>query len=152
MSTSVNYVGNSYSIPAYGDTGYAQGPGNLSAFLIALATGNFTIAGGTVTLTADANLGPNFGLLSLYFKSITANIASAGVVRLANAEFIEWRNATNAGDNTLTSNASNQLAYAGGDVITTTAGSGYVTTTPDGTKTYRIYVDNNGEVTTLELT
>ncbi len=38
------------------------------------------------------------------------------------------------------------------DITITTAGRGIVVTTPDGTKTYRIFVDNNGELTTLELT
>jgi hypothetical protein len=36
--------------------------------------------------------------------------------------------------------------------ITLGAGKGLVVTTPDGTKTFRISVDNNGELTTLELT
>jgi hypothetical protein len=113
MSTSVNYVGNSYSIPAYGDTGYAQGAGNLSAYLIALATGNFTTAGGAITLTADANLGGSFGLVSLYYKSRTANIATAGIVRLANADLIEWRNAANGGNLTLGVDSSDRLVYNG---------------------------------------
>jgi len=38
------------------------------------------------------------------------------------------------------------------DITLTTAGRGLVVTTPDGTKTYRIFVDDNGELTTLELT
>jgi len=38
------------------------------------------------------------------------------------------------------------------DLSLSTAGRGLVVKTPDGTKTYRIYVDNNGELTTLELT
>jgi hypothetical protein len=38
------------------------------------------------------------------------------------------------------------------DLKLTTAGSGLIVTTPDGTKTHRIYVDNNGELTTMELT
>lgn len=152
MATTVSYVGNQYSVPAYNDTGYAQGAGNLSSYLVALATGSLTLSGGTFTLTADVNFGTNFGLVALYLKSTAATLATAGFLRMGNADLIEWRNATNGGNNTLTSNASNQLAYAGGDVITTTAGMGYVVTTPDGTKTYRIFVDNNGELTTQELT
>ncbi len=152
MATPVTYVGNQYSVPAYNDTGYAQGAGNLSSYLVALATGSLTLSGGSFPLTADANFGSNFGLIALYLKSSTTPRASAGFLRMANADLIEWRNALDSGNNTLTSNSSNQLAYAGGDVITSTAGMGFVTTTPDGTKTFRIYVDNNGELTTLELT
>ncbi len=32
MSTTVTYVANQYNVPAYQDTGYAQGAGNLSSF------------------------------------------------------------------------------------------------------------------------
>ena len=39
-----------------------------------------------------------------------------------------------------------------GDITDISPGSGLVVTTPDGTKTYRIYVDNSGQLTTLELT
>lgn len=152
MSTPVTYVGNSYNIPAYQDTGYAQGTGNLSSYLIALATGSLTLAGGTFTLTADANFGATYGLVSAYFTSRTSNAATAGAFRLANTDNISWRNAANGANVSLTVNASNQLSYNGGDIITTGTGNGMVVTTPDGTKTFRIYVDNNGELTTLELT
>jgi len=37
MSTPVVLAGNTYNIPAYNDTGWAQGAGNLSLYLIALA-------------------------------------------------------------------------------------------------------------------
>lgn len=151
MATPITYVGNAYSVPAYGDTGYAQGSGNLSSYLVALATGSLTLSGGSFPLTADANFGTNFGLVALYLKSTATNVASAGVLRLGNTDLIEWRNATNSGNVTLTVNASNQFVFSGGDIVTGT-GNGLVVTTPDGTKTFRIYVDNNGELTTLELT
>lgn len=150
MSTPVQYVGNQYNVPAYQDTGYAQGTGNLSSYLIALATGSLTLSGGTFTLTADANFGGAFGLIASYFTSRTANAASAGAVRLANADSISWRNAANGANLSLTVNSSNQLSFAG-DIITP-AGSGIVVTSPDGAHTYRLYVDNNGEFTTLQLT
>lgn len=96
MSTAVTLAGSQYNIPAYQDTGYAQGTGNLSSYLIALATASLTVSGGTVTLTADANFGGSFGLVSIYYKSRTANVASAGVLRLANTDLIEWRDNANA--------------------------------------------------------
>lgn len=120
MATSVNYAGNSYSVPAYGDVGYAQGPGNLSAYLIALATGSLTVSGGTVTLLADANFGANFGLVSLYYKSVSANIATAGVLRLANTDLIDWRNFANGGNLALGVNASDQLVFNGAVISTAT--------------------------------
>jgi len=151
MATTVNYVGNNYSVPAYNDTGYAQGSGNLSSYLVALATGSLTLSGGSFPLTADANFGGSFGLVSIYYKSRTSNIASAGVVRLANTDAVKWRNAANDGDKSLGVNTSNQLTYDG-DLLSTGAGKGFVCTTPDGTKTYRISIDNNGELTQEQLT
>lgn len=39
MATTVTRNGANYSVPAYGDSGWAQGTGNLSSYLINLATG-----------------------------------------------------------------------------------------------------------------
>lgn len=151
MSTPVTYVANQYNVPAYQDTGYAQGTGNLSSYLIALATGSLTLSGGTFTLTADADFGANFGLKSIYYQSRATNLPAAGVVRMGTGELIVWRNFNNNGNITLGTNASDQLVLTGADFLYG-SGLGPVVTTPDGTKTYRIYVDNNGELTTLELT
>jgi hypothetical protein len=113
MSTPIVFNGVNYSVPAFGDVGYAQGPGNLSAYLIAIASGTFQITGGLFSLTADANFGPNFGLVSIYYKSASANIAQSGVLRLANADTIAWRNFANSADLALAVNASNQLTFNG---------------------------------------
>lgn len=122
MSTAVTYVGTQYNVPAYQDTGYAQGTGNLSSYLIALATGSLTLSGGTFTLTADADFGANFGLKSIYYKSRAANISSVGVIRLGSTEIIGWRNNANDGDLELTTNASDQLTYNGA-VIASSGGA-----------------------------
>lgn len=150
MSTTVTYVGNQYNVPAYQDTGYAQGTGNLSSYLIALATGSLTTSGGSFTLTADANFGATFGLVSAYFTSRTTNAASAGAIRLANTDSIKWRNGLSSGDVALGMNSSNQLTFAG-DILLP-AGVGFVCTSPDGTKTLRYSVDNNGEPAMERLT
>jgi hypothetical protein len=47
------------------------------------------------------------------FISSTANPASTGVVRYANAEGPAWRNAANSADLTLTVDSSNRLSYSG---------------------------------------
>jgi hypothetical protein len=110
MSTLVNWNGQQYLVPAYNDTGYAQGNGNLSQYLVALSTGSLQQIGGLFQLTADADFGPNFGLVSSYFKSRSANIASAGVLRLANTDAIKWRNSDNSADVTLAMNATGTTA------------------------------------------
>lgn len=113
MSTPVTYVANSYSVPAYGDSGYAQGAGNLSSYLVALATGSLTLSGGAFALLADANFGANFGLVSIYYKSRTASPATAGVVRLAVTDSIAWKNNLGSGNLLLAVNASDQLTFNG---------------------------------------
>ncbi len=136
MATSVTLNGTTYSIPATGDSGWGD---EVSAFLIALSTGVLQKAGGAFTLTADADFGATYGLKSQYFKSRGSNIGSTGILRLANAESVVWRNAGNSADLALTVNSSNVLqfnsqAVALGAAATATASralvsdaSGYVT-------------------------
>ena len=116
MSTPVTFNGVSYSVPAYQDTGYAQGPGNLSSYLIALASGTLQQSGGVFSLTADVNFGANFGLLSKYFTSTTANPATAGTIRLAKTDTIDWRNNANSANLPLGINGSDQLTFNGGTI------------------------------------
>ena len=66
MATVVTFNGSSFSIPAYGDIGWAQGTGNLSAYLIAIASGTLQTTGGTFTLSAPLNFGATYGLISPY--------------------------------------------------------------------------------------
>lgn len=124
MATPVVYNGVSYSIPAFGDVGYAQGPGNLSSYLIALASGPQT-TGGLFSLTAPLNFGPNFGIVAVNYTSTTANPATAGTIRLAHADTIDWRNNANSANLPLGINGSDQLTY-NGVVISTAAAGGTV--------------------------
>lgn len=110
MSELVVFNGASFIIPVPDDVDWGQ---NVTDFLVAIPAGCLQNTGGAFTLTADANFGATFGLVSAYFKSRTSNIASAGVVRLANADLVEWRNFANSGNNTLGVNSSNQLVYNG---------------------------------------
>ena len=96
MATVVSFNGASYSVPAYGDSGWAQGSGNLSSYLIAIAAGTLQTTGGTFTLSANVNFGATFGVLAKYFTSVTASPATAGVLRLALADTIDWGPANNA--------------------------------------------------------
>ena len=95
MATTVSFNGTNYSVPAVGDRLWGQ---NVTNFLIALGQNALSKAGGSFTLTADANFGANYGLVAKYFKSVSSNIATAGVVRFANNEGIGWRNAANGAD------------------------------------------------------
>jgi hypothetical protein len=113
MSTPVLFNGVTYNVPSFNDVGYAQGPGNMSLYWIALAGGTLQQSGGTFSLTSDANFGTNFGLISKYFTSVSANPATAGAIRLANLDTIDWRNFANTGNIALGVNSSDQLTFQG---------------------------------------
>lgn len=107
MSTNVLYNGVTYSVPSFGDIGYAQGPGNLSQYLVALATA-LPVSGGTLS-------GP------ITF-SIFSNPASSGSIRFSHSDTIDWRNFANSANLALGVNNSDQLTFNGA-IIATTASS-----------------------------
>lgn len=110
MSQNITFNGNGYVIPDLGEINWGQ---NLTDFFVSIPAGALQPTGGGFTLTAEVDFGGAFGLKSLYFKSRTTNPAAAGVVRLANADTISFRNAANSADLTLGVNGSNQLTFNG---------------------------------------
>lgn len=110
MAVNVTLNGVSYSIPDPGDTDWGQG---LENYFVAIASGLLQKAGGTFTLTAEVDFGTTYGLKSAYFKSRTANVASAGSMRLAVSDSIGWRNNANSADLALAVNGSNLLTFNG---------------------------------------
>lgn len=113
MSTSVSLNAVTYVIPAIGESAWGT---QVSSYLIALSTGVLQKAGGSFTLTADADFGTGFGLKSIYYKS-RGTVATAGILRLANNESIGWRNAANGADYLLKVNASNGLEFNGNAIL-----------------------------------
>jgi hypothetical protein len=115
MATTVTLNGTQYSIPSSGES--RTWGSSLTSFLIAISTTTLQKSGGTFTLVSDANFGASKGLISVYYKSYTSNlagnIATTGVMRLGNAETIAWRNAANNANKALTVNASDELEYDG---------------------------------------
>ena len=116
MATTVSLAGSSYSIPAYGDSNWAQGPGNLSAYLISIASVTLQTTGGTFTLSANVNFGATYGVLSKYFQTVAASPATAGAVRLAIGDTIDWGTANNA-----LGVSGTTLQWNGADVLTAPA-------------------------------
>lgn len=57
------------------------------------------------------------GASANYFSSYASNPATAGVLRLATGDGIDWRNFANSGNVALAKNASDQLTYAGTAVL-----------------------------------
>lgn len=109
----VSFAGSSYNIPnVRGDRPWS----GLSDFVIAAASKAINTAGGNFTLLADINFGATFGLVSTYYKSRTANVASAGQLRLANADTIKFRNTLNDGDLSVAI-ATNRLTFEGSRLV-----------------------------------
>lgn len=94
-------------------------------------------AGGNFTLTADANFGTAFGLVSKYFKTVSAGPAASGVVRLANADKITFRNFANTADLSLGVNTSNQVEF-GGTALPTASDVSAKVTGPSSTTDNRV--------------
>ena len=119
MSTPISWGNSTYNIPAFGDSGYAQGAGNLSQFLVSIPAVALQISGGTYNITSDFNFGSNYGLISKYFTSRSSNAATAGAVRLAIGDTIDW----GTGNLALGVNAG-VLTFNGGTFLSSTAAIG----------------------------
>lgn len=80
MSTNVIFNGLTYRIPATSDENWGD---YSSLFLISVAQNALTKSGGTFELTSDMDLGPSYGLKSVYFTArnseVSSNVASAGL-------------------------------------------------------------------------
>lgn len=121
MSTSITFPqpdGATYVIPAVDDEDWGQ---NVSNFLIAIPNG-VPPRSGTFALTGDLSFGASFGLISQYYKSPTANVASAGIVRLAKTDGIDWRNNANGGNLPLAIDGSDNLTFNGHIISASAAG------------------------------
>lgn len=108
MSFTVSFNGTNYTLPSVGDRIYAA---NVNTFLTSVAANALAKSGGTFTLSAEVNFGASFGIVAAYIKSVSANIATTGVFRLANLESISWRNAANSANLGLRVNASDRLEF-----------------------------------------
>jgi hypothetical protein len=110
VALTVTLNGVQYSIPEPNDTGYGAA---LDTYLKALATAFPPLGGGTASLTAELDLGANFGLKALYLKSETLNPASAGFLRLAKTDSLKWRNNSNGADLALAIDTADALTFNG---------------------------------------
>lgn len=131
MAISISFNGVVYSIPEVGDESWGE---SLTSYFTAIPQGALQKVGGSFTLTANVNFGPNFGLLAQYYTTRTTNAATAGNFRLARTDVISWRNQANGANLDLGVNASNQLTFGGGTIVTggITALTGDVTATGPG--------------------
>ncbi len=123
MASPITFNGASYSVPAYGDSGWGQGAGNLSTYLVAIAAGTLQTTGGTFTLSAEAYFGATYGLKSVYFKTATATPSATGVLRLAKTDAIGWKNNAGGADILLSKDTSDRLLWGAAYIVTSTTGA-----------------------------
>lgn len=93
MAVELVVNGVTYNYPELTDEGWGPDATN---WAVAINQSVLTKAGGLFSLTADVDFGPNFGLKSTYYKTRSANIATAGQFRLANSDVISFRNSGNS--------------------------------------------------------
>ncbi len=123
MATPITFNGASYNVPAYGDAGWAQGAGNLSSYLIAIAAGTLQTTGGTFTLSAEVDFGVTYGLKAAYFKTETATPSTTGVLRLASADSVGWRVNGGGSDILLSKDSSDRLKWGSSFIVTSASGA-----------------------------
>jgi hypothetical protein len=156
MARNLTLNGTPYVIPEKGDSDWAESAG-VDDYLVALATGVLTKAGGNFSLTADVDFGGTssniYGLKSNHFTSRTANAATSGVLRLSNTEAVSWRNAANSANLALTVAASNRLQFdsvniptiSSTDTLTNKTLTSPILTTPDlGTPSAVVLTNGTG--------
>jgi hypothetical protein len=102
-------LGPNYTIPDVGDLNWGQ---QVTNFLVAIPNGVVPTQG-TFTLTGDLSFGASFGLVTAYVKSGASNIASAGFIRMAKTDTIDWRNNANSANLALAIDSSDNLTYNG---------------------------------------
>lgn len=122
MATNVTLNGSTFSIPRTGDSSWSA-TGGVDDYMVALATGVLQKAGGAFTLSAEVDFGASHGLKALYLKSRGTTPATAGVLRLANAEALSWRNQGNSANLDLKVNAANVLEFNGNPLVTLALGT-----------------------------
>lgn len=120
MATNRTMNGGVYEIPDQGDTFIWGQP--LSDWVGATSNGTLQKTGGSFTLGAETDFGPNFGIKASYFSG-RATPADAGLFRLAHSDTIQFRNAANTGNNSL-SMVGDVLTYSGSITATSFTGSG----------------------------
>jgi hypothetical protein len=141
MAESIIFNNATYIIPDVGESNWGQ---NLTNYFVAISQGCYQLSGGTAPLTADLSFGSNFGLFAKYLTSVTATPATAGVVRLAKTDAVEWRNNANGANLSLSIDGSDNLLW-NGDIIATSASSPVLSIT--GTANQVIASSATGNVT-----
>lgn len=123
MSVALTVNGQVFQYPELDDENWAAAA---TGWAQAVTAGMLQKAGGTFTLTADVDFGASYGLKSLYYKSRSSDLASAGVIRLANTDTFGFRNAANSANLLFSINPANDHLLFDGFDISASSSSGNV--------------------------
>jgi hypothetical protein len=113
MPQNITFNGSGYSVPLKGERGWAT---SLSQYLVDIASGCLQKTGGAFDLSGEIDFGLNFGIKAKQFSTL-GTVAGSGIVRLANADSIAWRNAGNTADVVLTVDLLDRLLVNGVPVL-----------------------------------
>lgn len=117
MSVNVTMNGVTHTIPENNELDWGTA---VTDYLVAISSSTLQKSGGTFTLTSDVNFGATNGLKSLHYTTYTSTPSTAGVLRLANADSIGWRNSGNTNNVLLgVGSTDGLLAVDGVDLVTT---------------------------------
>lgn len=108
MAIPLTVNGDVFSFPEEGDVGYAT---QVTSWAEALTNGCVQL-GGSYALLSDITV-TDFGFVSPYFSSGTANPAAASVLRLAKTDSVAWRNNANGADLELGITTDDDLTFEG---------------------------------------
>lgn len=110
MSVNVTIAGVVFAFPTDGEENW----GNVvTTWAQAVSSQLLQRTGGSFSLTAEVDFGATFGTMQAYLKSRTSNIATAGLVRMARTDVIDWRNQANSANLPLGVDSSNNLTFNG---------------------------------------
>lgn len=110
MTVVLTINGQFFDYPTEGDEDW--GP-EATDWAVAVTSGMLQKAGGLFSLLAEVDFGATYGLKSTYYKSRTSNVSATGVLRLANTDFVGFRNFANDGDLALGVDTSDRLTFNG---------------------------------------
>lgn len=106
VTVSVN--GSNHTIPQTNEKGWGT---NVTAWIQSISLYTLQPSGGTFTLTAEVNTGATYGFKVPYIKTATATPSTAGVLRLARADAVGWRNQADSANLLLEVDSSNRLTF-----------------------------------------
>jgi hypothetical protein len=110
MSVLLDINGQEFAYPEVNDVEWGA---DATDWAVAVTSGMLQKAGGLFILLDDVDFGSNFGLISKHFTSRTANASDTGSLRLANTDFVGFRNFADDGDLELGVNSSDVLTFNG---------------------------------------